>query len=328
VLFHWKSCDSAVAAVALLLGSAAVLPAQHGVVFLWPDGAPGSENWTRKEAEYMLGPSKEVRNVVKPSITVYLPPVDSATGTAVVVAPGGAFTHLAWENEGTKVAEWLQAHDVAAFVLKYRLVDTGTDEEFAQAQAAMAGRMGRGGRGADAAGRGAGAAAGRGGSARGGIPSMDNPVVHMSVTDSLKAIELVRTRAAEWHVDPARIGIMGFSAGGWASVMTAIEHTAANRPNFIAAIYACCFNANNSLNASNIKVPDDAPPLFLLHAYDDGISASSPALFQAWKAANRPAELHSYAAGGHGFGMAKHNRPTDGWIERFGDWLRYQKLLK
>jgi acetyl esterase/lipase len=316
---------SAATALALMLGAAAVPHAQNNVIFLWPNGAPGSENWTQKEAAYKMAFSgqTEVRNVVKPSITPYLPPAGEATGTAVVVAPGGAFRVLAWENEGIMVAEWLQRHGVAAFLLKYRLVDTGTDEEFAQAQAAMTAAMGRRGQGPDA-GRGAGApvAAGRGGApARGGIPTMDNPVVAMSVTDSLKAIEVVRTRAAEWHIDPAKIGIIGFSAGGWASVMTGIQHTAANRPNFVGAIYACCFNA------TNIKVPDDAPPIFLLHAYDDGISASSPTLFLAWKAANKPAELHTFAAGGHGFGMSKHSSPTDGWIERFTDWLHYQKFL-
>ncbi len=349
---HRLSCDhkslagSVAAAIAIVLCAAGALQAQSNVVYLWPEGAPGSESWAQKEAEYKTPANQtEVRNVVKPSITPYLPAAEAATGTAVVVAPGGAFRILAWENEGTMVAEWLKAHGVAAFLLKYRLVDTGTDEEFAQSQSAMSG-MGRGGRGAGAgrgappaatagpargpeAGRGGGAAAGAGrGPARGGIPTMDNPVVRMSHTDALKAIETVRTRAAEWRVDPEKIGIIGFSAGGWAAIMTAVEHTAANRPNFVGGIYACCFNANNALNAATIKVPEDAPPLFLLHAYDDAISASSPALYQAWKAANRPAELHSYAAGGHGFGMAKHNRPTDGWIERFADWLRYQKMMK
>jgi acetyl esterase/lipase len=317
----------------LLLGAAARLPAQTNVIFLWPDGAPGSEDWTRKEAEYKVASGqKELRNVVKPSITTYLPRTGTATGTAVVVAPGGAFRILAWENEGTMVSEWLRDHGIAAFLLKYRLVDTGTDEEFAQSQAASAG-MGRGGRAAGTAGPATGAARGAGapggaGRGRGSIPTMDNPIVRMSLTDSLKAIEIVRARAAEWQVDPARIGIVGFSAGGWASVMTGIEHTAANRPNFIGAIYACCLNPNNGLNASNLKVPDDAPPMFILHAYDDSISASGPTLFQTWKAAGKPAELHTYAAGGHGFGMARHDRPTDGWIERFTDWLRYQKLLK
>ena len=155
---------------------------------------------------------------------------------------------------------------------------------------------------------------------------MDNPVVRMSATDSLKAIEIVRSRAAELKIDPAKVGIMGFSAGAWAAVMTGTERNAANRPNFIAAIYPCCFNANNALNATNLQVPNDAPPLFLTHAYDDPIAAATPVLFQTWKAAGRPAELHSYAAGGHGFGLSPRDLPVATWIERFGDWMRYLKF--
>lgn len=289
------------------------LPAQSKVIYLWPEGAPGSEHWTQKETEYMFGPWKEVRNVTKPSITLFLPPAQQATGTAVVVAPGGAFTHLAWENEGTKVGEWLQAHGVAAFVLKYRLVDTGTDEEYAKAQAELMQAL-----------RNRGPHAGP--LPHGLIPSMNNPVVQMSVTDSLKAIETVRSRAAEWHVDPNKIGIMGFSAGGWAAVMTGLQHTAANRPDFIAGIYPCCFNSPNPINASTIRVPGDAPPLFLLNAADDPISAASPSLFMDWRAARKPAEIHSFVAGGHGFGMAIRQRPTDNWIELFYKWLRYEKF--
>ena len=222
---------------------------------------------------------------------------------------------LSWDSEGTMVADWLERHGVAAFVLKYRLTDTGTDEEFAQSQArAAAGRSGAGaagrGRGAGSTGRGAGAA---GPQAR---------IRAMAAADGLRAIEVVRQHAAEWHLDPAKAGIMGFSAGGYVALQAALEHTAANRPAFVGAIYACCENA------SEIKVPDDAPPVFFLHAYNDPVSASSPSLFLAWKAANKPAELHTYAAGGHGFGMPRHDQPSDGWIERFGDWLRYQKLMR
>jgi acetyl esterase/lipase len=144
----------------------------------------------------------------------------------------------------------------------------------------------------------------------------------MAAADGLRAIEVVRQHAAEWHLDPAKVGIMGFSAGGYVAAQAALDHTAANRPAFAAPIYGCCENA------AEIKVPDDAPPIFFLHAYNDPVSASSPSLFLAWKAANKPAELHTYGAGGHGFGMPKHDQPTDNWIERFGDWLRYQKLMK
>jgi acetyl esterase/lipase len=296
-----------------LLLAATALEAQTNVVMLWPESAPGSENWTQKEAEYPVGNSglKAVRNVVKPSLTVYLPSAATATGTSVVIAPGGAFRMLSWDSEGTLVADWLQRHGVAAFVLKYRLTDTGTDEEFAQAQARdAAGRGGAGRGGANGAGRGA------------GVPGPQAQIRAMAAADGLRAIEVVRQHAVEWHLDPAKAGIMGFSAGGYVAVQAALDHTAANRPDFVGAIYACCENP------AEIKVPEDASPTFFLHAYNDPVSASSPALFLAWKAANRPAELHTYAAGGHGFGMPKHDQPSDGWIERFGDWLRYQKLMK
>jgi len=123
----WIAASAGAMALALMAGSA---QAQTTVVMLWPNGAPGSENWTQEEVEYAMANSgaKGVRNVVKPSITVYLPPAESATGTSMIVAPGGAFRMLSWDSEGTMVADWLQQHGVAAFVLKYRLTDTGTDE--------------------------------------------------------------------------------------------------------------------------------------------------------------------------------------------------------
>src|SRR5689334_4211865 len=114
-------------AAAFVIANAA-LPAQERVIALWPKGAPGSENWTQKEAEYIMPSTglKGVRNVAKPTMAVYLPPAETATGTSVVIAPGGAFTHLSIVSEGTMVAEWLQKHGVAGFVLRYRLTDTGT----------------------------------------------------------------------------------------------------------------------------------------------------------------------------------------------------------
>jgi acetyl esterase/lipase len=284
-----KSIRLATAATVVgLLLAVSPVQAQKTVVTLWPNGAPGSENWTQTEAEYPMGTSgtKGVRNVTKPSITVYLPAAGGGFGTSVIVAPGGAFRMLSWDAEGTMVADWLQQHGVAAFVLKYRLTDSGTD----------------------GAGRGA--------------PSGQSAIRTMAAADGLQTVKVVREHAAEWRIDPAKVGLMGFSAGGYVAVQAALEHSAATRPDFVASIYGCC------ITAADLKVPDDAPPIFFLHAYNDPVSASSPSLYLAWKAANKPAELHTYAAGGHGFGMPKHDLPSDGWIERFGDWLRYQKLMK
>ena len=232
-----------------------------------------------------------------------------------MIAPGGGFRYLSWNSEGTLVADWLRQHGVAAFVLKYRVTDTGTDEEFAASQA----RAGAGRRAGGAAG------AGNAGRAPAGAPpvsAQQAEIRRLAAADGLKAIEAVREHAAQWKLDPAKVGIMGFSAGGYVAMQAALDHTSANRPAFVAAIYACCENP------AEIKIPEDAPPVFFLHAYNDPVSVASPALYMAWKAANHPAELHSYASGGHGFGMPKHDRPTDGWIERFGDWLRYQKLMQ
>src|ERR1035438_8276793 len=136
-----RPARAAAAVIVGLLLAAPVLSAQTNVVMLWPNGAPGSESWTRKEAEYPVGSLKAVRNVVNPSITVYLPSAETATGTSVVVAPGGGFRMLSWDSEGTQAAEWLA---VRGFVLTSRLTDTGTDEEFAQSQTSAAAGRGAG----------------------------------------------------------------------------------------------------------------------------------------------------------------------------------------
>src|SRR5260370_30378294 len=117
----------------------------------------------------------------------------------------------------------------------------------------------------------------------------------MAADGGRRAIEVVREHAEEWHIDPTKVGILGFSAGGYVATRAALDHTAANRPAFVASIYGCCENP------AELKIPDDAPPIFFLHAYNDPVSTTSPSLFLAWQAAKKPPELHSYVAGRHGF---------------------------
>ncbi|MEP7364297.1 MAG: alpha/beta hydrolase [Acidobacteriota bacterium] len=142
-----------------------------------------------------------------------------------------------------------------------------------------------------------------------------------SAEDGLLAMKHVREHAAEWHINPAKIGIVGFSAGGYVAAAVATSPDPATRANFAAPVYAAA--------PAEITVPAGAPPLFLAVAHDDSphIVDSELRLYTAWKKAKVPAELHIFPRGGHGFGMRKSGAPTDSWTDRFTEWLRGQALL-
>jgi acetyl esterase/lipase len=298
------------------------------VIPIWPGTAPGSEGWTQREVEHRNEWDKNliIRNVTTPTLTAFLPDPATATGAAVVVCPGGGFRVLSWESEGTQVAEWLRSRGVAAFVLKYRLMETpASEEEFRKEMAAFMGRMAN--RGERPASREAAKAeapkaqekAVEG--ARRGIAEEMLTIGALGIADGRRAIKVVRRHAAEWGIRPDRVGIMGFSAGGMVTMGVVMEHDADSRPDFAAPIYGPGFGAT--------KVPEDAPPLFILCASDDPMAASSSVrLYSGWKAAGRPAELHLYEKGGHGFGMTPRGLPVDRGIERFGDWLGQRGFIK
>jgi acetyl esterase/lipase len=283
---------------ALLLSFSSLVFAQQPVIPLYTGVAPGSEDARQKEWEVVSPTDKQkrIRNVTTPTLTVFLPDRARANGTAIIIAPGGGFMHLAWEKEGIDVAKWLRERGVAAFVLKYRLLDTGPTEDSYQKRSAEL--------------------------ARGGAENTDRQkAVEQASADGRQAIKLVRARAREWGIEPDRIGLMGFSAGGILTMGVVMRHDAESRPNFAAPIYGG--SANGEL------IPADAPPLFIAVADDDrAFSASSAKLYLDWKAAGRAAELHIYSKGGHGFGMSRRGLPVDSWIDRFGDWLQAQGLLK
>jgi acetyl esterase/lipase len=160
---------------------------------------------------------------------------------------------------------------------------------------------------------------------RGPLDEVVAPVVKLALADGNAAIGYVRKHAKDYGVNPDRVGIMGFSAGGTVAASVAYNYTPETRPDFAAPIYLAY---NWTLKGSG--VPADAPPLFVLAATDDqlGLAPQSVAIYQDWTNARKPAELHIYSKGGHGFGMRKQNLPTDRWIERFADWLDVQGLLK
>jgi len=215
----------------------------------------------------------------------------------VVVCPGGVFHYLAIESEGTDVARWLNARGVAAFVLKYRVLQTESRDEdlIKQLQERFTNLL--------------------------KLMELMQQIEQLAIADGQQALRVVRQRAAEWGIAPERIGILGFSSGGVVTTGAAMQYDAASRPNFAAPIYP-------AFSGTGIAVPTDAPPLFLLAANDDpmGAGASLP-LYSAWRDAGHQVELHLYAQGGHGFGMKKQRLPSDHWIERFGDWLQAQGFL-
>lgn len=187
-----------VGGVALLASSA---PAQ--VVNVWPGIAPGSENWKQKERTIENTPvGTVIFNVVTPTITAYLPDRAKASGTGVIIAPGGAFIALAMSRGGVDIAQWLQQRGIAAFVLKYRLV---AHED-------------------------------------GGIPQMDmDTSARYGIADGIQALKVVRQHAAQWGVSPDRVGFIGFSAGGMVTAGALLQADSASRPNFAALIYGAPF---------------------------------------------------------------------------------------
>jgi acetyl esterase/lipase len=186
--------------------------ARAQVVNIWPGVAPGSENWTQKERTIDNTPvGTVVFNVVTPTLTAYLPERTKATGTGVIIAPGGAFVALAISLESQGVARWLQQRGIAAFVLKYRIMEKRGE----------------------------------------GIPknmNMDEAGKY-GIADGIQAIKVVRQHAAEWGVSPDRVGLMGFSAGAMVTSGALLQQDAASRPNFAAMIYGGPFGVMPAIPA-------------------------------------------------------------------------------
>ena len=280
----------------------------EAVVKIWPGTGvpPGSETWDWAESTMQVpwttAPRRLSRNVVMPTLTVFRPAPGTANGTSMIIAPGGAFHFLMIDHEGFDLARWLAARGVTAFVLKYRLgrtpdADADLDAFRSKLQIELAA------------------------SRKAGV---DGPVSKemwgFAVEDGRQAIRFVRGNAARWDLDPARIGISGFSAGGAVAMGVALEHDAACRPDYAVGVYP---------PLRNVAVPTTAPPLFLIVSNDD--SSVSPTaigqLYLAWRAAGIPVEFHAFANGGHGWGMNKDGWLSDGWEELLGRWMSTRGLL-
>ncbi len=284
---------------AMLLFISLSISAQQKVIQLYNGPAPGSENWnwTEKENDNNMFKTKVVYNVTHPTLTVFFPDPSVATGSAVIICPGGGFHTLSINSEGNDVASWLAKKGVTAFVLKYRLVHSLTDDPVKELMLKMGKKE---------------------------FEEENRAVIPLGIADGRESLAYVRRHATEYGILQNQIGIIGFSAGGTVAASTAYSYTAENRPDFVAPIYAYMPTELQK------EIPGDAPPIFLVAATDDqlGLAPHSVDLYTKWVVSKHPAELHLYAKGGHGFGMRKQNIPTDAWIERFGDWMGLEGYLK
>jgi acetyl esterase/lipase len=269
--------------------SAEDVAAPAAVIPLW-EQAPTDTPWPGPEkvgeSVAPTGSRIAIRSeVVEPTLTVVRPAPGTANGTGVVVAPGGAFMALAWDLEGTEVADWLAERGITAFILKYRV----GPPKMLPGQA-MPGDIA-------------------------GLVRLLEPNRQLAIRDGSQAIRLIRRRAAEFAVRPDRIGMMGFSAGAMTTLGVTLEGGADARPDFIAPIYG--------MIPADAVVPADAPPAFVAVAADDQTvpGAGSIDIFRKWSEAKRPAELHVYEKGNHGFGMRPQGLPVDHWPAAFEAWL-------
>ena len=287
----------------LILACSGFSPAaEPEVMNIWPAAAPGEtkqlppERDMTKPTDPLVGGRAIIKlgNVSTPQVAVYRPDEAKDTGAAVVICPGGGHHILAYDHEGTEVADWLNSIGVTGIVLKYRVPARQTTHRW---QAA--------------------------------------------VQDAQRAMSLVRSRAEDWKIDPKRIGILGFSAGGETAGLTALlderkyepvddVDQVSSRPDFAVLIYAGNFYDKDKRTLRDYVTPSkETPPMFFAHSFDDPVPVENSLLLAAaLKKVDVPAELHVYATGGHGFGIRDTGEPCNSWPARCEEWMRRMGWLK
>ncbi len=273
----------------------------HEQVAIWPGAVPNAVPNPKPESGDAGGGAF---NVSRPTMTIY-PPQGRNTGVAMLVFPGGGYQALAMSGEGTEICDWLTSRGITCVLLKYRVPDSG--------------------------------------------PTMKNgksyyPPVQTAVQDAQRTLCLVRQQATALHVDPRKIGVIGFSAGGHlsAAVSTRFAQRSyppvdsadqlSSRPDFAILAYpGHLWTPGTELTLrSDIHVPADTPPTFLLQAEDDPVDPVKHSLtyYSALKAASVPAEMHLYAKGGHAFGLEKKDLPIGQWPQLVETWLKNIGMVK
>lgn len=239
-------------------------------------------------------------NVSEPTLEVFHPVPDKASGTAVIIAPGGGFVALAYEQGGIAIAKRLAKAGITAVLLKYRTIKSSGDPmqipDVHQAEMDML--LAR---------------------VETATPA-DVPVFAgepLALEDGKRAIEIVREHASNWGIDSDRIGMLGLSAGAFIAIDLAVGQEKF-RPDFIGLLYG----------GLRGPVPADAPPAFIAAAADDELlPTDSVSIFSSWRAAGAPAELHMYEKGGHGFDLRAKGTTSDEWFNQFIKWMKARELL-
>ena len=279
----------------------------HRQIPIWPGAVPDAkpvpepESAITTEKLYAGKPAVVVSNVSQPTMTVYSPKAKN-TGAAVVVFPGGGYRVLAMDLEGTEVCEWLTSKGITGVLLKYRVPGSGPHFDWT-------------------------------------IGRFVNPKPTMALQDAQRTLGLLRLNAAELNIDPHKIGVLGFSAGGYlvAAISTHFERAyspidAADkkscRPDFAVAIYpghmSIAYKKDLSKLNPGIRVTNQTPPTFLLHAQDDPTNPVEYSLlyYAALRSANVPVEMHLFTEGKHAFGLRRTELPITRWPELVETWLR------
>jgi acetyl esterase/lipase len=256
------------------------------------ENQPASETWFRQWGDPMA------RNITNATLTPFLPKAGKTNGAAVIVAPGGGFRWLSMGNEGWEVAQALADQGVAAFVLKYRLQPT--PESLDAFKESMTRTF---------------AAASSSANSKDAAPP--RPDLSNQLKDAEAAYDMIVKRAAEWGVDTARLGMIGFSAGAGLTMHCTLN-SKLMKLHFIGPIYG---------GMGPVEVPKNAPAMFNVIATDDFLFHGQFGVIESWFKAGRPVEFHLYQNGGHGFGLGNPDRTSNKWFDAFLHWLDVNKFL-
>jgi acetyl esterase/lipase len=268
-------------------------------VRLYEGESPGWADWPGNlgitEESTLPGPAGAVYNVSVPTYTAYLPDEDRNTGTAAVIVPGGGFRFASMRHEGSMLAEWLAERGVAAFVLKYRLVQLEKPSDFGASGEHVA--------------RDVAAAPGE--------------------ADGLRTIAMIRERADEYRIDPDRVVMVGFSAGTHIAAINALADDVSARPNYVAPIYGGPLSGDEIPPLPAPDGPAALPPQFIAWAQNDmTVGPRAWAYVEALMTAGYRPEVHIYRDGAHGFGMTRQGTASDLWVDDFFWWMQTQGLTQ